>query len=80
MLRTAVRFRSGPGLLGAVRELTRAGIAALLNAGHPRIEFPLTQTQVITKVDSALRSGDVGVIFAAAHELDAANAASCPLD
>jgi hypothetical protein len=80
MLRTAVRFRSGPGLLGAVKELTRAGIAALLNAGHPRVEFPLTQTQVITKVDTALRSGDVATIFAAAHELDAANGASCPLD
>jgi hypothetical protein len=80
ILRTAVRFRTGPGLLGAVKELTRAGIAALLNAGHPRVEFPLTQTQVVTKVDTALRSGDVATIFAAAHELDAANGASCPLD
>lgn len=78
-LRSALSLRSGLGLLGAARGLARAGTAALLNAGHPRIEYPLTQTQVITLVDSALRSQNEVVIAAAARDLDAANAAGCPL-
>jgi hypothetical protein len=80
MLQTALRFKNGPGLLGAVKELVRAGTAGFLNAGHPRVEYPFTQTQVITKVDTALRSHDPATILAAALELDAANGASCPLD
>jgi hypothetical protein len=79
MLGTAVRFRAGPGLLGAAKELAQAGTAALLNAGHPRVEYPLTKTQVIDRVDAALLSHDVGGILALAHELEAANGAGCPL-
>jgi len=79
-LRSALRFRSGLDLLGAVKALARAGTAALLNAGHPKVEYPLTQTQVITKVDTALRGRDISAILAAARELDAANAVDCPLD
>lgn len=79
-LRSALRFRGGTDLLGAVKELARAGTAALLNAGHPKIEYPLTRTQVITKVDTALRSRDPGIILAAARDLDQANGAGCPLD
>jgi hypothetical protein len=78
-LRSALRFRSGSDLLGAVKGLVRAGTAALLNAGHPKIEYPLTQTQVITKVDTALRSRDPGAILAAARDLEEANGAACPL-
>ena len=79
MLSTAIRFHTGPGLLGAAKELAQAGTAALLNAGHPVVEYPLTKTQVIIKVDSALLSQDAGTILALAHELEAANAAGCPL-
>jgi hypothetical protein len=79
-LLSSLRFRGGSDLLGAVKALVRAGTAALLNAGHPDIEYPLTRTQVITEVDTALRSRDAGAILAAARDLDAANGASCPLD
>ncbi|HEX9944584.1 MAG TPA: hypothetical protein VGG03_21445 [Thermoanaerobaculia bacterium] len=79
MLRTALRFQGGPGLPGLVQDLVRAGVAALLNAGHPKLEYPLTQTQVLTKVDSALRSADAAAILAATHELERANDAACPL-
>src|SRR5205085_11069864 len=40
MLSRAVRFRGGAGLLGAAKDLVQAGTAALLNAGHPKIEYP----------------------------------------
>lgn len=79
LLSTAVRFHGGPGLLGAAKELAQAGIAAILNAGHPRVEYPLTKTQVIDRVDAALLSHDVGGMLELAHELEAANGASCPL-
>ncbi|HEY9420823.1 MAG TPA: hypothetical protein VIW92_05385 [Thermoanaerobaculia bacterium] len=79
-LRTAIRFQAGGDLLGAAKGLVRAGIAALLNAGHPAIEFPLTRTQVITRVDTALHSGDSVKILSLTDELRAANGAGCPLD
>jgi hypothetical protein len=79
-LRTAIRFQSSGDLLGAARGLVRVGIAALLNAGHPGIEYPFTRTQVITRVDTALRSQETVRILALTDELRAANAAGCPLD
>jgi hypothetical protein len=79
-VRTALRFREGPGLLGAAKRLLAAGVAAVLNAGHPKIEYPLTQVQVVTRVDTALRNDDVAEILALAAELEDANEAGCPLD
>lgn len=79
-LRTAIRFQAGGGLLGAAKGLIRVGVAALLNAGHPSVEFPLTRTQVVTRVDTALRSDDTVKILALVDELRAANQAGCPLD
>jgi hypothetical protein len=78
--RAALRFQHGGGLLGAAKALAQAGVAALLNAGHPRIEFPLTRTQVITRVDTALRSEDAAKMLDVARELGVASAAECPLD
>jgi hypothetical protein len=79
-LRAAVRFHGGPGLLGVAKDLVRAGTVALLNAGHPRIEFSLTQTQVVTKVDTALRGRDIAAMVRVTQELDEVNAApGCPL-
>jgi hypothetical protein len=80
MLSTAVRFRGGAGALGAARELVQAGTAALLNAGHPKVEYPLTKTQVINRVDAALLSGDPSTMLILARDLAVANATSCPLD
>ncbi|MFP5284701.1 MAG: hypothetical protein ACLGI9_03085 [Thermoanaerobaculia bacterium] len=79
-LQTALRFRREGGLLGSAKAVVRAGIAAYLNAGHPKVEYPLTRTQVITKVDTALRSKDPETMFAAARELEEANGEACPLD
>jgi hypothetical protein len=80
-LRTALRFVDGPDLQGAAKGLIRAGAAALLNAAHPRLEYPLTRTQVITRVDAALRSRDLAKIQALAQELEeASDGGDCPLD
>jgi hypothetical protein len=79
-LRLALRFKEGMGLLGAAKALLREGTAALLNAAHPEIEFPLTRTQVLHRVGGALSTQDPAVLVAAAKELAAMNAAGCPLD
>ncbi len=80
-LSAALRFREGPGLLGADKELARAATTAVLNSMHDSVEYPLTRTQLITKVDGVLRGRDVAAILALARELDADNGAgNCPLD
>ncbi|HVR99214.1 MAG TPA: hypothetical protein VMW27_21520 [Thermoanaerobaculia bacterium] len=78
-LRTALRFQDGPGLLGAAKALIRAGAAALLNATDLRLEYPLSRTQVITRVDDALRRQDFAQIQALTAELEEANGGDCPL-
>jgi hypothetical protein len=80
MLSTALRFRGGASLLGAARELVQAGTAAILNSGHPKVEYPWTRTQVINLVDTALLSQDLATILDMARRLEVANATSCPLD
>lgn len=79
-LRLALRFKDGLGLLGAAKALLREGTAALLNAAHPEIEFPLTRLQVLRRVAEALDTQDPAVLVAAAKDLAAMNAAGCPVD
>lgn len=78
-LREAFLFQDDGGLLGAVRLLAREGGAAMLNSAHFKIEYPLTRTQVLTRVGEAILSGNEAAMRALAAELQAANAAGCPL-
>lgn len=75
----ALRFKGGPGALGAAKTLLQAGAAALLNAAHPQVAYPLWRAQVIEIVDGALSSRDEATMRRSAAALDAANAAGCPL-
>jgi hypothetical protein len=54
---------------GGVRKLARHGVAALLSAAHPGVDYPLTVAQVI----AAVQAGDEDTL-AAFNEL------GCPLD
>lgn len=78
-LHDAFVFQDDGGLLGAVKLLAREGGAAMLNSAHFRIEYPLTRTQVLTRVGEVMKSGNEAAIRAFAAELQAANAAGCPL-
>jgi hypothetical protein len=78
-LRAAFLFSDTGGLLGAIRILVREGGAAMLNSAHFKIEYPMTRTQVLTRVGEALHSGDETVMRALAEQLRAWNAAGCPL-
>lgn len=78
-LRTALRFQDTGGLLGAAKSLVREGSAAVLNGAHPKLEYLLTRTQAITRINDTLRSGDEAAIRALSDELKEANGAKCPL-
>lgn len=64
---------------GAKRILLRAAAAALLNAAHPDVDYPLTTAQVTSRVNDALGSGDRATMLAAAGDLQELNGAGCPL-
>ena len=69
----ALRFHGGPSLAGAARILLRAAVAALLNAAHPDISYPLSESEIISQVNSALDSMDRDTMLDLASILDANN-------
>lgn len=62
---------------GGINNLGRQGVAALLDAAHPGVDFPLTTAQVITLVHDAVINGNVGPV---ATQLDALANLGCPLN
>jgi len=76
----ALSFGGGGGTLGAARNLLRAGVAGLLNAAHPGVNYGHPDTEVIMFVNAALASGSRGDMLAAAAQLDTLNNLGCPLN
>lgn len=76
----ALWYGGGPGEVGAAQILLRAAVASLLNAGHPDIDFPQTETEIIAAVNAALNSGDRGAMIDLAGALDDSNNLGCPID
>ena len=58
---------------GMARILLRAAVAALLNAAHDEVNYPLTVVQVVNQVDSALASGNPDTMETLKDELDGYN-------
>jgi len=75
----ALSFKGGSSLDGKAQILLRAAVAALLNAAHPDINYPMTPTDVINQVNAALTSGDATTIINLATTLDDLNNGECPL-
>jgi hypothetical protein len=77
----ALNGGGGPGIQGAQIILLRAATAALLNAAHPDVSYPLSTSQVVTQVNAALATNNRDTILALADRLDAMNngAGGCPL-
>ena len=72
-------FHGGNSDEGGARILLRAAVAALLNAAHPDISYPLTPAEVISQVNAAL-AGDRSDMLTLATTLDAANNQDCTID
>lgn len=75
----ALDFGGGPGVDGAAEILLRAGVAALLNAAHPGVEYPRTVGQVLSEVNLRLATGERDPMLVLANSLDADNNQGCPL-
>jgi hypothetical protein len=64
---------------GGVNALTRHAIAAVLNAAHPGVDYPLTVMEIQTAVNAAFASGDAATIESTKDMLDRFNNAGCPI-
>jgi hypothetical protein len=78
-LRDALDFQGGSGVDGKRRLLLMQAVAALLNAAHPDVVFPLTVQEVLDLVEAALDSDDAEEIEARKDDLDEMNNLGCPL-
>jgi hypothetical protein len=76
----ALNLQGGKNFCGAREILLRAAVAALLNAAHPDIDYPLTTAQVIADVNAALASGNRKTMLTLAKSLDALNNEFCVLN
>ncbi len=65
---------------GGVNALLRQGVAAVLNAAHPDVDYPLTVQQVVDLVNTVRASGDMTAIQALTDQLTAYNLAGCDID
>jgi hypothetical protein len=50
----ALNYKGGDGLSGMAQTLLRAAVAAVLNAAHDNITYPLTETEIFDQVNTAL--------------------------
>ena len=77
----------GPGADGAAKVLTRAAVAAWLNAAHEGLGYPWRRydtglegrTPLVQTVNAAFASGDRATMLDLAVRLDADNNLGCPL-
>ncbi len=76
----ALNYKGGSGASGKAQILLRAGVAALLNAAHPDVGYPLSEAGVISAVNDALASGDPKTMVSVASDLDGYNNLGCPLN
>jgi hypothetical protein len=58
---------------GAAQSLFRHAVAALLNAQHPLVEYPIAVAMVVSRVNAALATNDAGAIESLKNDLDRMN-------
>jgi hypothetical protein len=75
----ALQYRPGNTVQGAAQILLRDAVVALLNALHPDVNFRLSEAEVTSIVNSALRSLDKRAILEARSEIQVPADGYCPL-
>lgn len=73
----ALEFDGGNEFVDKVALLIHHAVAAALNAGHPDIDYPFTQAEVIAMTDAAIASGHAGTVLDLKDTFDAANNEGC---
>ena len=74
----ALDFPGGDILTEKAQILLRAAVAALLNAAHPDVNYPMSAGDVIAEVNAALASGDPATMLDLATILDGYNNLGSP--
>jgi hypothetical protein len=69
----ALNYKGGWGVSGMAQSLLRAATAALLNAAHGEVNYPLTVGQIIFDVNTALASGNRDTMETLKDTLDSNN-------
>jgi len=69
----ALSYKGGKDVSGMAQILLRAATAALLNAAHPEVNYPLTVTEVISQVNTALATEDRDTMELLKNDLDGYN-------
>ncbi len=78
-LMDALNYRGGPKTADKAQILLRQAVAALLDASHPGVAYPISAAQVIQRTNDALASGDKDAILELKDVLDEYNNLGCPL-
>ena len=73
-------FKGGRGIEGAARILLKHAVAALLNAIHKDITYPLAQSEIIQSVNAALASLKRSTMLSLKDTLDYYNNLGCEGD
>jgi len=76
----ALRYHGGKGPEGGARILLRAATAAILNAEHPEVNYPMTTDSIVDAVNAALDSGVRSDMLDLATQLDNYNNLGSPWD
>ena len=79
-LLAALLYKGGPKLSDKINLLLKQGVAALLSAAHPDVDYPLTPEQVLVEVNAAIATGDQLLILGEQAKLNGLNNAGCPLN
>lgn len=69
----ALRYNGGTDLIGGAEILLRNAVASVLNAAHDNVNYPMTLSEVINDVNSALASLDRDTMLTLEAELDIYN-------
>ena len=70
----------GANFCKKVRILTRAAVAAVLNAAHLGVSYPRTVADIQAAVNTAIASGNAKIVTDLASALDKDNNLGCPLN
>jgi len=76
-LSEALNFSGGNSIVDKAKILLRQAVAALLNAAHPKINYPLSESDVINQVNDALASLDKDAMDNLKNTLDYYNNLGC---
>jgi hypothetical protein len=76
----ALSFQGGLEVGGAAEILLRASVSAVLNSAQPDVNYPLTTTDIVDTVNTALSSGSRSAMIELAVRLDKFNNLGCPLN